>query len=366
MKDYLKMKIAIKLLPLAWKLGVAIIVASFLLVIVVGIVQIAGDDSASSSSVGSLQNFNDSALSVSEEVEQYRDLVNREAELNNIGEYTNLILALMMQESGGSGSDPMQASESFCGGIGCISDPEISIMQGVKYFKSTMEQANYDVKLGLQSYNFGSGFISYVLENGGEYTKELAISFSQMMYDRLKHTGMYRCHRTESITNNACYGDIGYVDAVMKYLPDTKVNENGVSISLGSISSPLAIPLLKNSPYGWRIHPIFHTAKLHSGVDLDCTIGDSIHAVKEGVVVKSDSFGQVMLGEYVKIQHSPTDFTTYGHMSSRGVTQDQTVEEGEYIGACGSTGYSTGAHLHFEIHSSLWGGYVDPSPSLGI
>ncbi len=76
-----------------------------------------------------------------------------------------------------------------------------------------LPQANEDVKLTLQSYNFGGGFIDYVQENGGRYTKQLAISFSQMMYQRVKKSGIYQCHRPSAIEHQACYGDIEYVDA---------------------------------------------------------------------------------------------------------------------------------------------------------
>lgn len=156
---------------------------------------------------------------VSAEVEQYRDDIQRELEKYGQGQYTNLILALMMQESGGRGNDPMQASESKCGYIGCITSPSESITYGVKHFLHVLESAGEDIKLTLQSYNFGGGFINYVMQNGGAYTKELAISFSQMMYQKLAHTGIYKCHRPSAIANNACYGDIEYVDAVLKYLP---------------------------------------------------------------------------------------------------------------------------------------------------
>ncbi len=90
---------------------------------------------------------------VSQEVLQYKDEVTQYAKQEGVEDYVGIILALMMQESGGRGNDPMQASESFCGSVGCINDPEKSIKQGVSYFAHTLEQANNDVKLALQSYN---------------------------------------------------------------------------------------------------------------------------------------------------------------------------------------------------------------------
>ncbi len=160
---------------------------------------------------------------VSADVERYRGLVTKYAKEYGIEDKVDLMLALMMQESGGQGNDPMQASESKCGYIGCITSPEESIKYGVKHFKSVLDKAKGDVKLTLQSYNFGGGFIDYVMKRGGKYTKELAIEFSKMMYAKVASTGNYSCVRPESAATGACYGDIGYVDAVLKYYQDDSV-----------------------------------------------------------------------------------------------------------------------------------------------
>ncbi|MFG6150122.1 lysozyme family protein [Halobacillus sp. B23F22_1] len=166
---------------------------------------------------GLTMSFSNVRGELSPQVLQYEEEVTRYAEEEGIEEHVDLILALMMQESGGRGHDPMQASESLCGSVGCIEDPEKSIEQGVSYFAQTLERADGDVKLALQSYNFGGGFIDYVNNNGGEYTQELAIDFSAKKYEELKHTGKYSCVREEATQYNACYGDIYYVDAVLGY-----------------------------------------------------------------------------------------------------------------------------------------------------
>ncbi|MFG6116048.1 lysozyme family protein [Halobacillus sp. MO56] len=168
---------------------------------------------------------NEKKANLSEQVLQYEDIVEKYAKEEGIEDYVPIILALMMQESGGRGDDPMQASESYCGSVGCIDDPEKSIAQGVSYFALTLEKADYNVKLALQSYNFGAGFIDYVMNHGGKYTQELAIEFSAMKYEELQHTGIYSCIREEALQYDACYGDIYYVDAVLDYY-DEKNNEN--------------------------------------------------------------------------------------------------------------------------------------------
>ncbi|WP_042221292.1 lysozyme family protein [Oceanobacillus manasiensis] len=154
---------------------------------------------------------------VSEEVRQYKPLVEMYAEEYGVASYMEVILAIMMQESGGRGRDPMQASESYCGERNCIGDPELSIEQGVSYFSETLEKADGDVKLAVQSYNFGRGFIDYVEERSGEFSQETAINFSQYMYERDPNKEKYRCLREGSRELDACYGDIYYVEAVMSY-----------------------------------------------------------------------------------------------------------------------------------------------------
>lgn len=153
----------------------------------------------------------------SDSVLQYQTLIEKYAEENEIAGYVDILLAIMMQESAGRGNDPMQASESLCGKIGCIDNPELSIKQGVYYFAETLKASDYDVELAIQSYNFGKGFISYVKENSGEYTLETAIAFSREMYENAPDQSIYSCLRKEAKQYNACYGDIYYVQSVMGY-----------------------------------------------------------------------------------------------------------------------------------------------------
>lgn len=151
------------------------------------------------------------------QVEQYRPLIETYAKQYEVEDEIDTLLAIMMQESGGRGDDPMQSSESLCGEVGCIQDPEQSIEQGVRYFKKTLEAAEGDLKLAIQSYNFGVGFIPYVLERGGKYTEELAIQFSQEMYAKAEDPSIYSCKREEAKQYDACYGDILYVRDVLNY-----------------------------------------------------------------------------------------------------------------------------------------------------
>ena len=151
---------------------------------------------------------------VSDEVKAYAGLIQLYAAEQGIPEYTELIMAVMMQESGGHGNDPMQASEcafntKYPNTPGGISDPEYSIAVGIQNLAACLSQAGADspedidrVSLALQGYNFGSGYIFWALANYGGYSELNALEFSAMMAQRLGWPS---------------YGDPYYVQHVMRY-----------------------------------------------------------------------------------------------------------------------------------------------------
>ena len=100
------------------------------------------------------------------------------------------------------------------------------------------------------------------------------------------------------------------------------------------------------SPYGYRICP-FHGRELHRGADITAPGGTPIMAARSGVVLVS-TYGS-SYGNYVTIAHSDGTRSLYAHMSSRAISAGSTVSAGQVIGYVGSTGSSTGNHLHFEI-----------------
>lgn len=151
-------------------------------------------------------------------VESQRATVLKYAKEYDVEEHTDLLLAMMYQESKGRGLDPMQASESYCGTIGCINDRDLSIKQGVAYFKKTLDKAEGDVPLAIQAYNFGIGFVHYVKEADGDYSLFNAIQFSKKMYDNADDQTHYTCLRKEARQFKACYGDIYYVRDVMAHM----------------------------------------------------------------------------------------------------------------------------------------------------
>ena len=102
------------------------------------------------------------------------------------------------------------------------------------------------------------------------------------------------------------------------------------------------------SGYGYRIHPIYKTRKMHYGMDFSAKIGTEIYATGDGVIskVKRSKRGY---GNYVKINHGFGYETLYAHMSKYIVKKGQKVQRGEVIGFVGNTGISTAPHLHYEV-----------------
>ena len=101
------------------------------------------------------------------------------------------------------------------------------------------------------------------------------------------------------------------------------------------------------SLFGSRIHPITKKANNHTGIDIPAPGGTAIYAAKSGVVITSVKKGSY--GNYVVVSHSDGTSTLYAHMSKRAVSEGATVKQGQVIGYVGTTGSSTGNHLHFEV-----------------
>jgi murein DD-endopeptidase MepM/ murein hydrolase activator NlpD len=132
---------------------------------------------------------------------------------------------------------------------------------------------------------------------------------------------------------------------------------SGGSVSARSLPSitPLANAVM-TSGFGNRQHPISGGWRRHNGVDLASPHGSEIRATDDGVVVKAQRNGGY--GLYVALKHSGGVETSYAHMSRLNVSTGQSVRRGQVIGFVGSTGRSTGPHLHYEVKVN--GKAVDP------
>ena len=127
----------------------------------------------------------------------------------------------------------------------------------------------------------------------------------------------------------------------------------GESLSSGNFAWPVSCTYI-TSRVGGRIHPISGVYKYHSGMDIGCSYGDAVWASDGGTVVLAGVNGGY--GNCVMIDHGFVNgdhyYTLYGHLSSIAVSYGQAVSQGDIVGYVGSTGVSTGPHLHFEIRNS--------------
>ncbi|NEQ99612.1 MAG: M23 family metallopeptidase [Cyanothece sp. SIO2G6] len=124
-----------------------------------------------------------------------------------------------------------------------------------------------------------------------------------------------------------------------------------------SLLFPLSIPAMVSSPFGMRVHPIFGNVRMHTGTDLAAPMGTPVVAAYSGRVAVADFMGGYGLA--VVIGHSEKSAETlYGHLSEVFVKAGEWVEQGTVIGRVGSTGNSTGPHLHFELRQQTSNGWV--------
>ena len=113
----------------------------------------------------------------------------------------------------------------------------------------------------------------------------------------------------------------------------------------GNMIWPISGPI--TSEFGWRTHPIFGSARFHSGLDIGGDYGMPIHAAASGVVIEAGWIGGY--GNTIMIDHGSGVSTLYGHNESLAVSVGQQVNQGDVVAYCGSTGNSTGPHCHFEV-----------------
>ena len=192
---------------------------------------------------------------VSAEVEAYTPLIQKYAKQYGIPEYVELIKAVMMQESGGKGSDPMQAAEGsfnkrYPHEPNGIKDPEYSIECGVQELKAALVSAEVEnpidmerIKLALQGYNFGNGYISWAKTNYGGYSYANAVEFSAMQAQRL---GWEK------------YGDTQYPTHVLRYYPYGRALTSGgnqviVEVALTQLGNEGGQPYWSWYGFGGRV-----------------------------------------------------------------------------------------------------------------
>lgn len=304
-------------------------------------------------------------MGLSENVLKWEDTVKIYADKYGISDQVPLILALIQVESGGMGKDIMQSSESLGLPVNTL-DPIASINQGVKYLASqltTAKSLGVDTWTAIQGYNFGSAYMGYIAKNGGKHTIEIALEYSKnVVAPSLGNKNGQKYNYSNPVADNygnflySNGGNVFYANLVQQFLSTG-----------GTGSGQLKFPVddtTVTSPFGFRIHPISGAKKLHGGIDFAPVSGGTppIYASLDGTVV-SASFDSGW-GNHIKIDHGNGIQTLYAHLSSMHVKSGTKVKTGQQIGTMGTTGSSTGVHLHFEVY--LNNERVNPISYLGI
>ena len=276
--------------------------------------------------------------------------INAACQTHGIPEYAPLVAAVMMQESGGNvaltNGDVMQCAESLGYPAGTPVPVEESINHGVGVLAHKLSRAGSTgptdiprISLALQAYNYGDGYFDWAASHGGGYSKENALSFQQYQMSHGYPSG---------------YGDANYVDHVLRYY---QIGGGGMGTASAIAGGAFAYPC---EGHGWNTYPG------HEGIDIPMNVGEPVYACAAGTVTYAQAGwhsgmgidGIASYGNCVFVDHGSGWQSRYAHMSSIVVASGTPVQQGQLIGYVGSTGNSSGPHLHLAL-------YYNGSPSSG-
>lgn len=188
-----------------------------------------------------------------------------------------------------------------------------------------------------------------------ELRKLAEVKKAQVTSRRQERRGVLNAATYERETAEQAYRELietsRQIEQLIKRIQSGEKNIGG---STGTMTWPAEGEI--TSPFGWRVHPIFGTQRLHTGIDIGADYGDSVRAADGGVVIHADWMGGY--GNAVIIDHGNGISTLYAHNSQLLVDEGQSVAKGQTVARCGSTGYSTGPHVHFEVRQN--GSPVNP------
>ncbi|WP_341873167.1 phage tail spike protein [Enterococcus casseliflavus] len=276
--------------------------------------------------------------------------------LYGISDYIGLAYALIMVENPGTdGTDDIMQSSESAGypGPGYLTG-EASVKQGCKHLAQQIKNGqdqNVDIWGVMQGYNFGSAYIPWLSARGGKNTTDLAQEYSRdVVAPSLGNTtgATYPYVNAVSQADGRTYlyvngGNFHYAAMIRQYV---KVNESSGYVV------PISKPVTVTSEFGYRYHPITGSYELHNGIDLvNGNATTPIYASAAGEVVIAGSYPD-WYGNYVVIKHSDGLYTGYAHQSQLRVSVGDTVNQGQQIGNMGTTGPSTGPHLHFQFFTN--------------
>ena len=200
------------------------------------------------------------------------------------------------------------------------------------------------------------------------YLIELAAAYDNLTDEYLANEAEEEALRKEIMEAQAAYEAALSAEEAERLAQQNQNNVAGsgstsnVTPSTSGFISPLPGGAYVTCAYGWRIHPIWGDERFHSGVDLGASQGTPIYAIAAGTVTTA-TYGDAN-GYYVSISHGNGYGSVYCHMTNYTVSVGDSVSQGQVIGYVGSTGWSTGPHLHFEIHVN--GSTVNPMDYISL
>lgn len=271
-----------------------------------------------------------------EGVLQYEAIVKSEAAKHKISEKVPTLLAIMAVESGGRGNDVMQSSESLGLPVNSL-QPLASIQQGVKYYASLLRTARdkgCDDDVAIAAYNFGGGYIDFVVKNGKKHTIEVAEKFSrEVVAPSLGNTTGEKYNYPNPIANNHgnyLYwngGNFFYVDLVKQYLTSGSTDPNS---SIALLDAVLGQRIFNGQCYGltaYYVQKLDGPTMMGSGFMFASDIGSDYQWSKYGwEVVFNPKIGEIKAGDVINWNQDATFAPTiYGHT---GIVKSVNVEKG--------------------------------------
>ncbi len=200
------------------------------------------------------------------------------------------------------------------------------------------------------------------------YLIELAAAYDNLTDEYLANEAEEEALRKEIMEAQAAYEAALSAEEAERLAQQNQNNVAGsgstsnVTPSTSGFISPLPGGAYVTCAYGWRIHPTWGDRRFHYGVDLAASQGTPIYAIAAGTVTTA-TYGDAN-GYYVSISHGNGYGSVYCHMTNYIVSVGDSVSQGQVIGYVGSTGWSTGPHLHFEIHVN--GSAVNPMDYISL
>lgn len=200
--------------------------------------------------------------------------------------------------------------------------------QKIAAMKRDVENKKYALAQSIQNINAQQKNIKY------------AISQNQNLISKYK---------TDRKTYEQAERELARQSASIQSMLSRNKGDSSIKVTSAGFLRPIGGRI--TSPFGWRTHPIFNSRTFHSGVDIAGPNKGSIRASNSGKVIYSGwygGYGKVVILDHGNVNGKPTT-TLYAHMSSIKVGQGQFVNKGDVVGYEGTTGYSTGPHVHFEV-----------------